>query len=147
MDNTYLSIALNDYEYAIQSGNSISGFYNNKVCIYQQVCEKLLKHIVVEISADKSLLRSRSLQKIYEAIKSEIVLSEKSELSLALLTSFYFDARYPGDDFVNVSQRHCELALDVMKEVHDKVLEWETNRKRSKGAEAFLKAARSVNNM
>lgn len=130
MENNYLSIALNDYEYALRS--RYPGFNNNIVSQYQQVCEKLLKYVITCAVPQSDLLRSRNLKRLYDAVKQEIVISRESELFLSVLTDFYFDARYPGDDFVNVSDEDTDFAYKAMVELHDAVVKWnedrETNR-------------------
>ena len=35
-------------------------------------------------------------------------------IGLAYLTDFYFDARYPGDDFYTVTKEEFEKCLSVM---------------------------------
>lgn len=130
MENNYLSIALNDYEYALRS--RYPGFNNNIVSQYQQVCEKLLKYVITCAVPQSDLLRSHNLKRLYDAVKQEIVISRESELFLSVLTDFYFDARYPGDDFVNVSDEDTDFAYKTMVELRDAVVKWnedrETNR-------------------
>lgn len=138
MENNYLSIALNDYEYALVSRHP--GFNNNITAQYQQVCEKLLKHVVEHIGSNSDLLRSHNLKRLYDSIKSEIRLSRESELFLSTLTDFYFDARYPGDDFLNVSDEDTDYSYKVMVEIHDKVLEWESKRQSNKSAAELIKS-------
>ena len=60
------------------------------------------------------LLRKNSLKKIaakLNDIKPEL---ELDTIGLAYLTNFYFDARYPGDDFYTVSKEEFEKCLAIM---------------------------------
>ena len=60
------------------------------------------------------MLRKNSLKKIaakLNDIKPEL---ELNTIGLAYLTDFYFDARYPGDDFYTVSKEAFEKCLAIM---------------------------------
>lgn len=45
-------------------------------------------------------------------IKNSYIASAENDL--AYLTDFYFDARYPGDDFYTVSKEEFDKCLSVM---------------------------------
>ena len=136
MENNYLSIALNDYEYALRS--RYPGFNNNIVSQYQQVCEKLLKYVITCTVPQSDLLRSHNLKRLYDVVKQEIVISRESELFLSVLTDFYFDARYPGDDFVNVSDEDTDFAYKTMVELHDSVIKWNESKKSNRNLSELL---------
>lgn len=42
-------------------------------------------------------------------------------IGLAYLTDFYFDARYPGDDFYTVSKEEFEKCLAIMYDTVNKL--------------------------
>ena len=42
-------------------------------------------------------------------------------VGLAYLTDFYFDARYPGDDFYTVSKEEFEKCLSIMYDTAEKL--------------------------
>ena len=115
--NTYLDIAENDLQYleAVQkTGNT---FYNQLTVQCQQVAEKFLKGYLDRMLLEEDvseLLRKNSLKKIaakLNDIKPEL---ELDTIGLAYLTNFYFDARYPGDDFYTVSKEEFEKCLAIM---------------------------------
>ena len=115
--NTYLDIAENDLQYleaVLKTGNT---FYNQLAVQCQQVAEKFLKGYLDRMLLEEDvseLLRKNSLKKIaakLNDIKSEL---ELDTIGLAYLTDFYFDARYPGDDFYTVSKEEFEKCLAIM---------------------------------
>lgn len=115
--NTYLDIAENDLQYleaVLKTGNT---FYNQLAVQCQQVAEKFLKGYLDRMFLEEDvseLLRKNSLKKIaakLNDIKPELKLDT---IGLAYLTDFYFDARYPGDDFYTVSKEEFEKCLAIM---------------------------------
>ena len=115
--NTYLDIAENDLQYleaVLKTGNT---FYNQLAVQCQQVAEKFLKGYLDRMLLEEDvseLLRKNSLKKIaakLNDIKPEL---ELNTIGLAYLTDFYFDARYPGDDFYTVSKEEFEKCLAIM---------------------------------
>lgn len=137
--NSYLSIAKNEYAYIINDKSQ--GFNNIKVVHCQQVCEKLFKHVIMQVCPDTDMPRTHNLKRLYDRISEEIKLSHDSEYYLSTLSDFYFDARYPGDDYVEVSDEDTNLSMDVTEEVYQKVMEWESNRTPKKGVSELLSAA------
>ena len=115
--NNYLDIAENDLQYleaVLKTGNT---FYNQLAVQCQQVAEKFLKGYLDRILLEEDvsdLLRKHNMKKIaakLNEIKPELKLDT---IGLAYLTDFYFDARYPGDDFYNVSKEEFEKCLAIM---------------------------------
>lgn len=115
--NTYLDIAENDLQYleaVLKTGNT---FYNQLAVQCQQVAEKFLKGYLDRMLLEEDvseLLRKNSLKKIaakLNDIKPEL---ELDTIGLAYLTDFYFDARYPGDDFYTVSKEEFEKCPAIM---------------------------------
>ena len=115
--NTYLDIAENELQYleaVLKTGNT---FYNQLAVQCQQVAEKFLKGYLDRMLLEEDvseLLRKNSLKKIaakLNDIKPEL---ELDTIGLAYLTNFYFDARYPGDDFYTVSKEEFEKCLAIM---------------------------------
>lgn len=87
-----------------------------------QSAEKFLKavlELVAERSADTlRLMRSNNLRAIY----NEVIKYKEFRISARdckWLGDFYFDARYPGDNFVEVSKYdilECVQLLEVLRE-------------------------------
>ena len=115
--NNYLDIAENDLQYleaVLKTGNT---FYNQLAVQCQQVAEKFLKGYLDRVLLEEDvsdLLRKHNMKRIaakLNEIKPELKLDT---IGLAYLTDFYFDARYPGDDFYTVSKEEFEKCLAIM---------------------------------
>jgi HEPN domain-containing protein len=124
IQNDYYHIACNDLEYL--DAVKYLPFYNQHCIACQQICEKLLKHIIMISYAgdDKErYLKSHSLRTLYRAIHSSITEFILPEEELAILTDYYFDAKYPGNDFFTANEEEfikCyATVLKVMKAVDD----------------------------
>ena len=124
----YLDIANNDYLFLFNDIRRTSNNNNNCAVIAQQICEKLLKSILVKVNADAVILRSHNLKRICDTIKDEIEIERESYLYLSTLSDFYFDARYPGDDFILVSDEDIEMSFKVTHELHSVVNSWHRNK-------------------
>lgn len=139
----YLEIANNDYNFLFNDVRRTSSNNNNCATIAQQICEKLLKSIAGLKCADITILRTHNLKRIYDVIKDEISISRENYLFLSTLSDFYFDARYPGDDFVLVSDEDIEMSFDVTKELHKVVNDWH-NKRQGVLPEAFKDAISKI---
>ena len=122
--NNYLDIAENDLQYleaVLKTGNT---FYNQLAVQCQQVAEKFLKGYLDRVLLEEDvsdLLRKHNMKKIaakLNEIKPELKLDT---IGLAYLTDFYFDARYPGDDFYTVSKEEFEKCLAIMYDTVNKL--------------------------
>lgn len=124
--NTYLDIAENDLQYLESLLKIESTFYNQLAVQCQQVAEKFLKGYLDKIFVDEDvsdLLRKHNMKKIasrLNEIKPELDLDT---IGLAYLTDFYFDARYPGDDFYTVTKDDFEKCLSIMYDTVKKLKE------------------------
>lgn len=122
--NTYLDIAENDLQYLKSLLEIKSTFYNQLAVQCQQVAEKFLKGYLDKISVDEDvsdLLRKHNMKKIasrLNEIKPELDLDT---IGLAYLTDFYYDARYPGDDFYTVTKDDFEKCLSIMYDTVNKL--------------------------
>jgi HEPN domain-containing protein len=128
IQNDYYHIAMNDIEYL----NAVKHLeYYNQHCIScQQICEKLLKHVIMisYLGEDKDkLLKSHSLRTLYRAIRSFIASFQLPEMELASLTDYYFDAKYPGDDFIIANKDDFYECYSTMLKVKDAVTNLLTN--------------------
>ena len=150
--NDYYSIACDDYKYLLR--NLDSDFYNNMAVACQQICEKALKSILICINPDaKTIINSHNLRLIYNAINEEKAVINLDITKLSLLKDYYFDVRYPGDNFINVSKGEFEIAyltlIDVLNEVNKwrvkHNLEVETPSKSLKTKQALLHECNIIN--
>lgn len=122
--NTYIDIAENDLQYlesVLKTGNT---FYNQLAVQCQQVAEKFLKGYLdrTVLEEDVSdLLRKYNMKKIASKLNDMNPGLKLDTVGLAYLTDFYFDARYPGDDFYTVSKEEFEKCLSIMYDTVEKL--------------------------
>ena len=122
--NTYIDIAENDLEYleaVLKTGNT---FYNQLAVQCQQVAEKFLKGYLDNLFLEEDvadLLRKNNMKKIAARLNELKPDLKLDTVGLAYLTDFYFDARYPGDDFYTVSKEEFEKCLAIMYDTVNKL--------------------------
>ena len=122
--NTYIDIAENDLQYlesVLKTGNT---FYNQLAVQCQQVAEKFLKGYLdrTVLEEDVSdLLRKHNMKKIASKLNDMNPGLKLDTVGLAYLTDFYFDARYPGDDFYTVSKEEFEKCLSIIYDTVEKL--------------------------
>ena len=122
--NIYIDIAENDLQYlesVLKTGNT---FYNQLAVQCQQVAEKFLKGYLdrTVLEEDVSdLLRKHNMKKIASKLNDMNPGLKLDTVGLAYLTDFYFDARYPGDDFYTVSKEEFEKCLSIMYDTVEKL--------------------------
>ena len=115
--NDYYHIAMNDLEY-LKAVKHLK-FYNQHCIVCQQIGEKLLKHMVMmAYSGDdkERLLKSHSLRTLYRALKRDLDIN-LPESELAVLTDFYFDAKYPGNDFFTATEEDFDQCYATIEAI------------------------------
>lgn len=125
--NSYLGRGINDYLYAKHSMlEETKEEYNWPVVIFAQAAEKILKAVVekelVEDSCCIQLMRTHNLRTIVNKLLEKFPQMNLSSKDIKWLGDFYFDARYPGDDFIEVN---LEDGLEAMKIVEEILIEVE----------------------
>lgn len=124
IENSYLAIAQNDLEYLESVMASGSTFYNQLAVQCQQVAEKYLKGYLDRLLVNEDvsdLLRKHNMKRIASLLNERYPGLDLDTIGLAYLTDFYFDARYPGDDFYSVSRADFEKCLSVMYDTVNKL--------------------------
>ena len=116
LTNDFYSIAYNELLY-LQFTLSQNNY--NPIAVHaQQVAEKLLKSVInVVLVDDSKSTKTHNLRKLNDILKDSNVDLFLDDLELSYLTDFYFDAGYPGDDFVIVDKSKCNKCLDIMYKV------------------------------
>ena len=123
--NNYFSVGFNDLHYVLQYDPCDVNSYNRVAYESQQVVEKLFKGIIelcdtLSIDDKVKLLRTHNLRVLGSTLNTEC--SVTLNLSdLAYLKDFYFEARYPGDDFVVVSKEERDQCVSIMLESIGKI--------------------------
>lgn len=114
--NDYYAIACNDLLF-LQATLHLP-LYNQITVQTQQVVEKMLKSVAERTCAGiERLMNSHNLRAIYDAIHQNVPEIHLNRGDLSMLKDFYFDAKYPGDNFVVVDRDTCIDCLQVMYEV------------------------------
>ncbi len=118
MRNSYYEIAIDDLHYAEDSFPL--GYYNQVSAQFMQASEKALKSVLELVDTGiESLLKTHSLKSIYyriHKIQDSFVLNDKD---LSYLTDFYFDTRYPGDNYWDVTEEQCLECAKITYDVLD----------------------------
>ncbi len=117
IQNSYLSIGQNDLAYLEAVLKTGSTFYNQLAVQCQQVAEKFLKGYLERLMLEEDasdLLRKHNMKRMAAKLNQLRPELQLDTVGLAYLTDFYFDARYPGDDFFEVTREELEKCLDIM---------------------------------
>ena len=126
-NKTYYEVACEDLRYLV----AVAGldFYNQNTVQCQQVVEKLLKSVAELSCAEISgILNSHNLRAIYMEVKKAGVDIELDKHKLSTLKDYYFDARYPGDNYVDVSRDEFLESFDTVKDVFKAVNDFRTSK-------------------
>ena len=115
---TYYQIAVNDLEY-LQPTLSFSKVYNPIVVQAQQIAEWMLKSVAELVCTEsiEDVLKTHNLKKIYLEICKYDKTIRLSAKDLGFLKDFYFEAKYPGENFILVDRQMCNECLEVMYSV------------------------------
>ena len=122
--NSYLDIAENDLRYLESVLETGSTFYNQMSVQCQQVAEKFLKGYVDRLFLNEDvsdLLRKHNMKKIAAKLNQLDPDLNLDTIGLAYLTDFYYDARYPGDDFYTVTKEEFDKCLSIMYDTVEKL--------------------------
>ncbi len=123
MGKGYIDIAERDYEYfqqMIQMFQKTRDPYYNKVVVEaQQIVEKVLKGIIEQKCVDTDHTDALHQHKL--SILGNVIFEELGiridDLHLRYLSDFYFDARYPGNSYIEATKKDAEIAIGVVDEV------------------------------
>lgn len=123
--NSYFALGFNDLQYLLKYDENDEESYNRFAIDAQQVVEKILKGIVEkceQISYDEkaNLLGTHNLRKLGGAV-NRCYDTNLNISDLAFLKDFYFEARYPGDNFVEVTREDRNKCLNIVWDTIKKV--------------------------
>lgn len=124
IQNNYLDIGKNDLEYleSVLAGGST--FYNQLSVQCQQVAEKFLKGYLDRLFLDEDvtdLMRKHNMKKIAVKMNKWKPELDLDTVGLAFLSDFYYEARYPGDDFYTVTKEEFDKCLSIMYDTISKL--------------------------
>lgn len=123
MEVDYYSVACEELRF-LEYGIS-SNLYNSIVVVAQQVAEKMLKSVIEKMCLDtEDLMKTFRLRKLCGAIQevepSFILDCER----LTTLEDYYLDVRYPGENYVIVTEDECLEAVKTMYSIVAAVNMW-----------------------
>ena len=124
--NSYYSIACNEFWYLRDAVSPV--YCNPAAASAQQIAEKMLKSVAELVCTGiEKLMTSHNLRALYDEIKRVDTSLQLERKDLALLKDYYYDARYPGDNFVIVTVDELREALEIMLDVVEAVNCWRTS--------------------
>ena len=101
--------------------------WNESGQLLQQACEKQLKNYLEENNKlDISLARTHNLRKLLREIGGY---EEDFYKTIALVENYYFDTKYPGEDYIELTEQDIEAAI----EFYEELLEFLADKSQNKG--------------
>lgn len=101
----------------MSTGKEIGNF-NGVAALCAQSGEKYLKAVIEKCFVDDGdvmdLLHSHNLRSLYNKIITKFNMNVSSK-DCKWLGDFYFDARYPGDNFVTVNEEDAQECLRIVE--------------------------------
>ena len=126
--NSYIGMAENDYLYA-KAGMEVCrqlGNYNSVASGCAQAAEKYLKALaeicLVDDEDGVTVLKTQNLRTLVNRIKEHFPKIALDSRDCKWLGDFYFDARYPGDNFVLVNEEDAGECLRITGELREIVI-------------------------
>ena len=114
--NDYYEIALDNLDFL--EDNLASKHYNVLGSMAEQIAENMLKSVLIsDISVATLVLKSRHLRNIYTKIQEAGVDLGLDKKYLSSLTDVYFETRYPGENYREVSYEDCVECIQTMYDV------------------------------
>lgn len=123
--NSYMGMAENDYLYA-KAGMEVCrqlGNYNSVAAGCAQSAEKYLKALaeicLIEDPDGVTVMKTHNLRTLVNKIKEYqpgVMLNSKD---CKWLGDYYFEARYPGDNFVQVNEEDARECIRIVENIRD----------------------------
>lgn len=131
---TYLDFAENDYLWFV---NSYQNHFvaNGMAAQAQEICEKYMKHVIdtyhkpvtsqEEQTELEGTMRSHNLLKLQRYMETHTDFSFHAETKKLLrgINGYYFSARYPGDESLEVTKEDIDLCSVAVETCRDNILE------------------------
>ncbi len=119
---SYYDVAMNDYSHFkwLVQGIHLDHTHNAIGVQAQQIVEKLLKHVLDRWCTEEDntdLLRSHKVQTLVREIKKQTGFEVMKIEEALFLSDFYYGARYPGEDYIEVTLEEAQRAADIVDEV------------------------------
>lgn len=124
IENSYKSLAENEYLYmkaSIEIAKKL-GNYNVLATQCAQICEKYLKAVIADklimSASNKELLQTHNLRSILTKIKESYPM-DISLREVKYVGDFYFDARYPGENFTTVDEEAINDCIEITEKLRE----------------------------
>ena len=111
----YRDIALLDLDEA--NFNFENKRYRPAVFFFQQFAEKSAKALLEKKDPEHKQLKSHAVEKILEAYDEAHKTGEIGDKA-RYLTGFYFDTRYPGDNFAEITEAQAIRAKEFSEDLN-----------------------------
>lgn len=136
--NTYFDFAENDYlwfEHAYADGFVANGMAAQA----QEICEKYIKHIItlcettiqngVEQAEYESTMHSHNLVRLMRYMENNAgqTFTAETKRLLQSINGYYFTARYPGDESIEVTAEDIDLCYEAVEHCRSEVLAMKDN--------------------
>ena len=108
--NNYKDLAL--YDMRSVEANYAFKLWNKVGQMCQQVCEKYMKHYLqTRHLLPETLERTHNLRRLMQSIPGYDKALYKD---LSLLSGYYFETNYPGDNFIELDAEMADEAIAIM---------------------------------
>lgn len=124
----YLKTAENDFMY-LKDDYERKHFGNPFCFLCQNICERYLKYVVDEYCSDQGiteLLKTHSLRKLVRYIQRELPEFQCNWSTVLKADGFYFNTRYPGEDYIEVVSEDCEECWEAVIATRNAVVDYDT---------------------
>lgn len=133
--STYKDFADNSYSFFMYAYDN-NQLFNEMGFVAQNICERYLKHVILEFAEPEDdleslvktkVLRSHNLKVLMNYLRDEMKLTLSDELinKLNSINGFYFSTRYPGEDSITLTWNDlddCASAIKFCKEFTESVM-------------------------
>lgn len=116
MEKSYYEIALSNLEFL--EASLCDTHYNDLSIMAEQIAEKMLKSVLIlEVVDATSTLLSNNLRVVYTKIQDAGIDLGIDRRDLIHLKDVYFEARYPGENYIDVNQSDCAEYIKTMYDI------------------------------
>ena len=100
-----------------------STYYNQTTVQCQQTAEKFLKHLITTYCTEapveqvKECLKTHNMRKLLRFIQDNLSDFSIDTKKVIGLQGYYYETRYPGDNFFTATEEDVEICYEAIKEV------------------------------
>lgn len=130
---TYFDFAENDFQYFMASYKS--GIVANAMAAdAQEICEKYMKHILntyydpetpQQEAEYNMIMRTHNLMKITRFLEDNLNFhfSVQTKSELRQINGYYFTARYPGDESIEINKEDLDLCAVAVQHCRNEIMD------------------------